>query len=71
MNLHARVHTSFTKEYSFEEEMWKNLSDNAFRTSQNRKGRTVAYGIWHSTRIEDITMNLLVLEKEQVIDQLY
>jgi hypothetical protein len=32
----------------------------------NKKGRTVLYGVWHSTRIEDITMNLLVDKGTQV-----
>lgn len=69
MNLHESVHSSSLKKFSFENELWEDLSDKAFRVSQNKKGRTVAYGIWHSTRIEDITMNLLVTEDIQVIDK--
>jgi hypothetical protein len=51
---------------TFEDELWEGLDDNTFRTSINEKGRTIAYGVWHSTRIEDITMNLLVAGDGQV-----
>lgn len=69
LNLHAMVHSSVMSginEKTFEDELWEGLEENIFRTSTNEKGRTIAYGIWHSTRIEDITMNLLVADKEQV-----
>lgn len=69
LNLHAMVHSSVMSginEKTFEDELWEELEENIFRTSTNEKGRTIAYGIWHSTRIEDITMNLLVADKEQV-----
>lgn len=69
MNLHAMVHSGFTKGFSFEDELWEHISDDAFRKSTNKKKRTVAYGIWHSTRIEDMTMNLLVVNGTQVIDE--
>lgn len=39
-----------------------------YRAKVNKKGRTIAYGIWHSTRIEDMTMNALVLRQAQVFD---
>ncbi|PXY02434.1 hypothetical protein DF185_07230 [Marinifilum breve] len=72
LDQHARVHASDVSKvdfFTFEDELWKDMDDVSFRISQNKKGRTVAYGIWHSTRIEDITMNLLVAEKGQVIDE--
>jgi len=30
-----------------------------FRAMTNKKGWTIAYGLWHSTRIEGITINIL------------
>lgn len=72
MDQHARVHSSSVSgsDYStFEDELWDNINDGAFRIGQNKKGRTVAYGMWHSTRIEDITMNLLIAGEDQIIDQ--
>jgi len=54
---------------TFEDELWEGLDENTFRTSQNQKGRTIAYGIWHCTRIEDITMNLLVAGDKQIFNR--
>lgn len=54
---------------TFEDELWKDLDENAAKTITTKKGRTIIYGIWHATRIEDITMSLLVAEDQQVIDQ--
>lgn len=72
LNLHAMVHSSVVSgvdKRTFEDELWEGLDEAAFRTSVNEKGRTIAYGIWHSTRIEDITMNLLVAEDEQIFNR--
>ncbi|MDP4089006.1 MAG: DinB family protein [Bacillota bacterium] len=68
---HAMVHSaemSQTEEATFEDELWEGLEEDIFKTAVNEKGRTVAYGVWHSTRIEDITMNILVSGGEQVIN---
>ncbi|MBL4931165.1 DinB family protein [Clostridium paridis] len=72
LELHATVHASsmsHMNEKTFEDELWEGLNEEIIRTAINSKGRTIAYGIWHSTRIEDITMNLLVDDSEQVIDR--
>lgn len=69
LSLHSMVHSSIMSgidKKTFEDELWEGLDENIARTAKNEKGRTIAYGIWHSTRIEDITMNLLVLGDEQV-----
>lgn len=71
LNLHAMVHASIMSgidKVTFEDELWEGLDENMFKTATNEKGRTIAYGIWHSTRIEDITMNLLVAEDNQVFN---
>lgn len=68
---HSMVHSSEmsgTNVETFEDELWEGLDDTAFRAAVGVKERTVAYGIWHSTRIEDITMNILVAGSNQVID---
>lgn len=68
---HSMVHSSKMSGRNietFEDHIWKGLDDTAFKTATGIKGRTVAYGIWHSTRIEDITMNILVDDCSQVID---
>lgn len=71
LDLHSMVHSSIMSSINkktFEDELWEGLDEKTFKTSTNDKGRTIAYGIWHSTRIEDITMNLLVLGDEQVFN---
>ena len=71
LSLHAMVHSSNMSgidEKTFEDELWENLDEDKFRTATNEKGRTIAYGMWHSTRIEDITMNILVDKGEQVLN---
>lgn len=72
MEQHARVHSANVSgvEYvTFEDSLWEGMTETAFRMGQNKKGRTVAYGMWHSARVEDITMNLLVAGKNQIIDK--
>lgn len=69
LHLHAMVHLSEmsdVNEITFEDELWDGLNENVFRTATNEKGRTIAYGLWHSARIEDITMNMLVNGDPQV-----
>lgn len=71
LSLHARVHSSLVsgiEEKTLEDELWEDLDDYTFRTSISDKGRTIAYCLWHTTRIEDITMNLLVAGEEQIFN---
>lgn len=71
LSLHSMVHSSEMSGLlikTFEDELWEDLDEYTFRTSTNEKGRTIAYGLWHSARIEDITMNLLVFGDEQVFN---
>lgn len=49
--------------------LFDGLSELDYRAKINKKSRTIAYGIWHSTRIEDMTMNCLVLNQGQVYDR--
>lgn len=69
LELHSMVHSSKMSgidKKTFEDELWEGLDEDTFKTCTNEKGRTVAYGIWHSTRIEDMTMNILVAGNEQI-----
>jgi len=71
LSLHSMVHSSRMSridEKTFEDELWEDLEEDKFSNATNEKGRTIAYGIWHSTRIEDITMNILVAGDEQVFN---
>lgn len=51
---------------TIEDQLWENLSETVARKSVISKGRTVLYGLWHSTRIEDMTMNVLVKRDNQI-----
>ncbi len=72
LKLHAMVYLSEMSginQKTFEDEIWEYLDENTVRKLVNKKGRTVLYGVWHSTRIEDITMNLLVAGKDQLYEK--
>ena len=72
LELHEMVHMgkmSNINVKTFEDELWENLDEETIRTATNEKGRTIVYGIWHSTRIEDITMNILVADFKQVFEE--
>lgn len=45
------------------------LTESDFHIGVNAKSRTIAYGIWHSTRIEDMAMNVLILGRAQWFDR--
>lgn len=70
LELHAMVHCSEMSNINsvtFEDELWEGLDELTIRSAVNEKGRTIAYGLWHSARIEDITMNVLVNNSKQII----
>ncbi|GFP76052.1 DinB family protein [Clostridium fungisolvens] len=71
LDQHSMVHLSEMSSIttnSFEDDLWESLDETCLRTATNEKGRTILYGLWHSARIEDITMNILVAGDEQVIN---
>ena len=70
--LHSLVHVSKmsgSKEQTYEDDLWEGLSEEVAKTAVNKKGRTVVYGIWHSTRIEDITASILIDNSKQILDK--
>ncbi|MBN2436721.1 MAG: DinB family protein [Spirochaetes bacterium] len=65
LNCH-RSEMSGQKGKTFEDLLWDGLSEPILRKAVTAKGRTILYGLWHSARIEDMTMNGLVSRKEQI-----
>lgn len=69
LELHSSI---FPKElgegFSFESQIWEDLTEKQARIGINEKGRTVVYSLWHATRIEDITVNNLVCSDDEVFD---
>lgn len=48
--------------------LWSNVSDTAFRTMPTKKDETIAWHIWHITRIEDLVSNLLISNQAPILD---
>lgn len=70
--LHSQVHSS--KVYAnisstFMDEIWEGLSEKAFRTMPSPKHVTIAWNIWHITRIEDITTSILIAGSSQILNE--
>ena len=61
LELHAMVH-------SLEDELWEGLDEKTFRCMPTSKDATIAWDLRHLTRIEDITINILVANKIQIIN---
>ncbi|MDF2943309.1 MAG: hypothetical protein K0S01_2167 [Herbinix sp.] len=70
--MHSLVHSSTVYNgdtNTYMDEIWKDLEDKAFRTMPTIKDDTVAWNIWHITRIEDLTSNILINNQKQVLDE--
>lgn len=69
---HDMVHASEMsgiKTRTLEDEVWEGLDDSTFRTMPQADDDTVAWCFWHLTRIEDLTMNLLIACDHQVFNE--
>jgi hypothetical protein len=53
---------------TFEDDVWDGLDETAFKTMPAGKDTTIAWNMWHITRIEDITSNILIADEVQVIN---
>lgn len=70
LSQHAMVHSaavSGSTVWSFEDEVWDGLPDAAVRRVPRGCDHSIAWTAWHSARIEDVTMNLLVAGSTQVL----
>ncbi len=71
LSQHAMVHSaemSHTEDWSFEDEVCEGLSHTHLRSRPNGVTNSIVWLIWHIARIEDVTMNLLVAGRPQVLD---
>lgn len=67
---HAMVHSarvSKTGCFSFEDEILNELPADLIRQIPPKSNHSIAWIIWHIARIEDVTMNLLIAGKSQVL----
>lgn len=68
LNLHGMVHSRKVMQtcpWSFEDELWEGMTEEAFR-KVHPGDQFIAWKLWHSSRIEDITMNVLIDDKQQI-----
>ena len=71
LELHSLVHSSEvskTNTATYDDILWDNLSEQTFRVFSDKKKTSIAWNLWHITRIEDITANILIANGNQVLD---
>jgi hypothetical protein len=69
---HAMLHTAGISQlglWSFEDEILDGLSVEQMRIIPQNLAHSIAWVLWHMTRIEDATMNLLVAGSPQILLQ--
>jgi len=72
LSQHAMVHSSKVTNRNYntiEDDLWDHLDDRVFREFVKADHGTIARNIWHTTRIEDLTMNILVAGEAQVLKE--
>jgi hypothetical protein len=72
LEMHSLVHSSTVykaNSATYFDEIWDGLGEAAFRTMPTVKDATIAWDIWHITRIEDITVNILIADGSQVLNE--
>ncbi|QHQ61180.1 DinB family protein [Anaerocolumna sedimenticola] len=72
LDMHKMIHlspVSSTTEITLADEVWDGLTDEDFEVMPTSKDVTIAWNIWHITRIEDLTINILVKGWQQVLDE--
>lgn len=69
---HAMVHAAAMAQeggWSFPDEVVEGLTDAQLRWQPSAGSNSIAWLLWHIARIEDVTMNLLVAGRPQVLDE--
>jgi hypothetical protein len=67
---HAMVHTAAMSGdglWSMEDEVWQGLTEQAARCIPPKFEHSIAWCLWHLTRCEDITMNMLAAGTPQLL----
>lgn len=69
---HAMLHAmemANSEPWSYEDEIFKDLTERQFRYIPNNQEHSIAWNIWHIARIEDVTMNMLIADNPQILTQ--
>jgi hypothetical protein len=67
---HAAVHDSpmvSSDILSFADKIWKDITEEGVRRIPSREDYSIAWVIWHMSRVEDMTMNVLVAGTPQLV----
>ena len=70
LNQHAMVHAAEMSQaglWSFEDEILDGVTGQQMRLIPSKCEHSIAWILWHMTRIEDVTMNLLVAGSPQIM----
>ena len=70
LELHGSVHdaeVSCAESPTLFDELWSGLTRITFETMPTEKDVTIAWNIWHITRIEDLTANILIADSTLVL----
>lgn len=71
LQLHSRLHArqvSPHSPWSYEDLLMEGLDEENTRQIPDGHSHSIAWIIWHLTRVEDVTMNLLVAGRDQVFE---
>lgn len=72
ISMHASVHFSASsrlQEPTLLDSLWDGLQDHEFSIMPTEKAVTIAWDIWHITRIEDLTVNILIDGSSQILNE--
>jgi hypothetical protein len=72
LSQHAMLHSAKmaqTEPWSFEDQVLNDMTEERIRRIPRNCDHSVAWLLWHMTRCEDITMNLLVAGSPQILNQ--
>lgn len=67
---HAQLHTNTMSEYgdwSYQDEVLADIPNGWMRIISEGEDHSIAWLLWHLSRCEDITMNMLVMKGDQVL----
>jgi hypothetical protein len=70
--LHSQLHSRLVSPntpWSYEDFLLEGLDEAQFRKIPERQEHSLAWIVWHLSRVEDVTMNLLVAGRHQVFER--
>lgn len=68
LSMHKYLHFSDNDD-TLMNQLWKNLNTKDFSIMPTAEDVTIAWNIWHITRIEDLTVNILLNNSEQIYNK--